>query len=291
MAGHRIKARPIANVRLVKGSHIVVPRLFDHDSAYIFQNADRRIVFAIPYEQDYTLIGTTDVDCAGDIGKLAISGEEIDYLCGAVNAYFTAAIGPSDVVWSYAGVRSLHDDGKASAQDTTRDFVLELDGRRGEPPLLSIVGGKITTYRRVAEEALSRLVPLLSCPAGPPWTRGAVLPGGDFPCGDRDRLARELAAAAPFLGGATAERLVRTYGTVTHAIFAGATRMEDLGQQFGAGLTEREVRHLIANEWAMTADDILWRRTKLGLRLTADERHRLAEWLRMHGPAGAPSAA
>ena len=291
MAGHRIKARPIANVRLVKGSHIVVPKLFDHDSAYIFQNADRRIVFAIPYEQDYTLIGTTDVDCAGDIGEVAISSEEIDYLCGAVNAYFTAAIRPSDVVWSYAGVRSLHDDGKASAQDTTRDFVLELDGRRGEPPLLSIVGGKITTYRRVAEEALSRLVPLLSRPAGPPWTRGATLPGGDFPCGDRDRLARELAAAAPFLGSATVERLVRTYGTVARAMLANAARAEDLGVRFGAGLTEREVRHLIANEWAMTADDILWRRTKLGLHLTADERTRLAEWLHLHGPAGAPSAA
>jgi glycerol-3-phosphate dehydrogenase len=289
MAGDRIKARPIANVRLVKGSHIVVPKLFDHDSAYIFQNADRRIVFAIPYEQDYTLIGTTDVDYAGDIGELAVSREEVDYLCSAVNAYFTAAIGPSDVVWSYAGVRSLHDDGKASAQDTTRDFVLELEGRRGEPPLLSIIGGKITTYRRVAEEALSRLVPLLSRPAAPPWTRGATLPGGDFPCGDRDRLARELAAAVPFVDRATAERLARTYGTVARAMLADAARAEDLGVQFGAGLTEREVRHLIANEWAVTADDILWRRTKLGLRLTADERARLAEWLRLHGPAGAPS--
>jgi glycerol-3-phosphate dehydrogenase len=291
MMGQRIKARPIANVRLVKGSHIVVPKLFDHDSAYIFQNADRRIVFAIPYEHDYTLIGTTDIDCAGDIGEVAISSEEIDYLCGAVNAYFTAAVEPSDVVWSYAGVRSLHDDGKASAQDTTRDFVLELDGQSGEPPLLSIVGGKITTYRRVAEEALRRLVPLLSRPAGPPWTRGAALPGGDFPGGDRDRLARELAAAAPFLGGATVERLVRTYGTTARTILAGAARTEDLGQHFGAGLTEREVRHLIGNEWAMTADDILWRRTKLGLRLIADERARLAEWLRLHGPAGTSSAA
>jgi glycerol-3-phosphate dehydrogenase len=290
VAAQRIKARPIANVRLVKGSHIVVPRLFDHDSAYIFQNADRRVIFAIPYEGDYTLIGTTDVDCTGDIGEAAITGEEIDYLCGAVNAYFTATIGPSDVVWSYAGVRSLHDDGKSSAQDTTRDFVLELDGRAGEPPLLSIVGGKITTYRRVAEEALGRLVPLLPRPAGPPWTRGATLPGGDFPCGDRDRLARELAAAAPFVGAATAERLVRTYGTVARAILAGATRAEDLGQPFGAGLTEREVRHLIANEWAMTADDILWRRTKLGLRLTADERTRFEAWLRLNGPIGAGSA-
>jgi glycerol-3-phosphate dehydrogenase len=290
-SARRIEARPVANVRLVKGSHIVVPRLFDHDSAYIFQNPDRRIVFAIPYERDFTLIGTTDVDGAGDPDRVAISGGEIDYLCGAVNRYFTTAVAPSDVVWSYAGVRSLHDDGRASAQDTTRDFVLELDAERGEPPLLSIVGGKITTYRRVAEEALRRLLPLLPRPAGPPWTRGAPLPGGDFPCGDRDRLARELALAAPSLGTASAERLVRTYGTIVRAMFAGAARAEDFGNHFGAGLYEREVRHLIDNEWAMTADDILWRRTKLGLRLTEDERHRLEDWLRLHGPAGASSAA
>jgi len=285
-SARRIEARPVANVRLVKGSHIVVPRLFQHDSAYIFQNADRRIVFAIPYERDFTLIGTTDIDCAGGSDEVAISSEETDYLCGAVNAYLAAAIAPSDVVWSYAGVRSLHDDGRASAQDATRDFALELDGGRGEAPLLSIVGGKITTYRRVAEEALRRLLPLLPRPAGPPWTRGAALPGGDFPCGDRDRLARELAAVAPFLGAATAERLVRTYGTMARGIVAGATCVEDLGQHFGAGLHEREVRHLIDKEWARTSDDILWRRTKLGLRLAENERRRFEEWLRTHGPAG-----
>jgi glycerol-3-phosphate dehydrogenase len=290
-SAHRIEARRVANVRLVKGSHIVVPPLFEHDSAYIFQNTDRRIVFAIPYERDFTLIGTTDVDCSGDIGEVAISREEIDYLCGSVNQYFTRAIAPSDVVWSYAGVRSLHDDGRASAQDTTRDFVLELDARRGEPPLISIVGGKITTYRRVAEEALRRLLPLLPRPAGPPWTRGAPLPGGDFACGDRDRLAGDLMAAVPFLDTDTAERLARTYGTMAHGILAGATRVEDFGLHFGAGLYQREVQHLIDKEWARTADDILWRRTKLGLRLTDEERHRLQEWLRTHGPPGVPSSA
>jgi glycerol-3-phosphate dehydrogenase len=291
MTAGRVEARAIANVRLVKGSHIVVPRLFEHDNAYIFQNADRRIVFAIPYEGGYTLIGTTDVDCTGDAGGVAISSAEIDYLCGAVNAYFAAAVAPSDVVWSYAGVRSLHDDGRASAQDTTRDFVLELDAPHGEPPVLSIVGGKITTYRRVAEEALRRLRPLLPRSAGPPWTRGASLPGGDFAFGDRERLASDLAAAAPALGGATAERLVRTYGTMARRIFADASRPEALGVHFGAGLTEREVRHLVDNEWARTADDILWRRTKLGLRLTEEERNRLEDWLRIHGPARASSAA
>jgi glycerol-3-phosphate dehydrogenase len=188
-------------------------------------------------------------------------------------------------------VRSLHDDGRASAQDTTRDFVLELDGRRGEPPLLSIVGGKITTYRRVAEEALRRLLPLVPRPAGPPWTRGAPLPGGDFACGDRDRLAGDLMAAVPFLDTGTAERLARTYGTMARGILAGATRAEDFGQHFGAGLYQREVQHLIDKEWARTADDILWRRTKLGLRLNEEERHRLEEWLRTHGPTGVPTAA
>jgi glycerol-3-phosphate dehydrogenase len=291
-SARRIEARPIADVRLVKGSHIVVPRLFDHDSAYIFQNADRRIVFAIPYERDFTMIGTTDVDHAGDIGAVAISGEEIDYLCGAVNAYLAAEVTPSDVAWSYAGVRSLHDDGRASAQDTTRDFVLELDGERGEPPLLSIVGGKITTYRVVAEEALRRLAPLLrrpaGCPSGAAWTRGAPLPGGDFACGDR--LARDLVAALPALGAGVAGRLVRTYGALARGILAGARSAEDLGVHFGAGLYEREVRHLINKEWARTADDILWRRTKLGLRLTHDERRRLEDWLRVHVSAGASPA-
>jgi glycerol-3-phosphate dehydrogenase len=287
---HRIEARSIAKVRLVKGSHIVVARLFDHDSAYILQQPDRRIVFAIPYEHDFTLIGTTDVDCTGDLNNVTISGEEIAYLCNAVNRYFTTAIAPSDVVWSYAGVRSLHDDGRASAQDATRDFVLELDGKPGEPPLLSIVGGKITTYRRVAEEALGQLIPLLGRQAGPPWTRSNPLPGGDFAYQDRDRLASDLAMAVPVLGAATSHRLARTYGTIARAMFADAKRAEELGVPFGAGLYEREVRHLIDNEWARTADDILWRRTKLGLRLTKDERHRLEEWLRRYGPPGSPSA-
>jgi glycerol-3-phosphate dehydrogenase len=289
-ASQRIEAAPISSVRLVKGSHIVVPRLFAHDSAYIFQNADRRIVFAIPYEGDFTLIGTTDVDCAGDIGELAVSREEVDYLCGAVNAYFRAGTTPADVVWSYAGVRSLHDDGRSSAQDTTRDFVLELDGKRGEPPLLSIIGGKITTYRRVAEEALRRLLPLLPRPAGLPWTRGATLPGGDFAGADRDRLAAALAATAPFLDAATVQRLARTYGTTARAMLADARRADDLGLDFGAGLYEREVRHLVDNEWAMTADDILWRRTKLGLRMSEDGRRRLEDWLRRRASAGAAPA-
>ena len=229
----RIRSHTAPRVRRVRGSHIVVRKLFDHDNAYIFQNADRRIIFAIPYERDYTLIGTTDVDFTGDLSRIKISPEEIDYLCGAANEYFTNSIAASDVVWGYSGVRSLQDDGKTFAQDATRDFVLALDGRQGEPPLLSIVGGKITTYRRVAEEALK----MLAFPrARATWTRGAPLPGGDFGGSGQKQLAQDLATAVPQLGVSTSERLVRAYGTMARAIMAGIARPNDLGIHFGAGL-------------------------------------------------------
>lgn len=277
LAAERIGACAVPRVRLVKGSHIVVRGLFDHDRAYIFQNSDRRVVFAIPYERDFTLIGTTDVDFSGDASKISITEAETKYLCAAANEYFIRSIAPTDVVWSFAGVRSLRDDGRASAQDATRDFALDLDGRGGEPPLLSIVGGKLTTYRHVSEEALRMLAPVFPG-AGPAWTRGAVLPGGDLGGTGREELARDLAATCPPLGLAVAERLARTYGTTARKIFAGVVRKEDLGADFGAGLCEREVRHLVDNEWARTADDVLWRRTKLGLRLSDAERRRLSDW-------------
>jgi len=285
-AAHRIEAQALPRVRLVKGSHIVVRKLFGHDRAYIFQNSDRRIVFAIPYESDFTLIGTTDVDFTGDPSRVSITEGETEYLCAAANEYFINSIAPSDVIWSYAGVRSLQDDGQVSAQDATRDFALELDGHRGQPPLLSIVGGKITTYRRVAEAALGMLAPAFPR-AGPPWTRGAPLPGGDLAGMSRDQLARELAAACPPLGPTVAERLARTYGTMARAMFAGIAREEQLGIDFGAGLYEREVVHLVGNEWAMTADDVLWRRTKLGLRMSEAERRRLSDWLAARMASGA----
>ncbi len=284
ITAHRIRSHSVPRVRLVRGSHIVVPKLFDHGKAYIFQNSDRRVIFAIPYEVDFTLIGTTDVDFDGDLAKLSISDEEVLYLCSAVNEYFVSSVAPSDVVWSYSGVRSLHDDGRISAQDATRDFSLELEGQGGEPLLLNIVGGKITTYRRLAEEALKLLTPAFP-QAGRAWTRGATLPGGDFACDGRDQLARELAAAVPPLGAATLDRLVRTYGTIARGIFAGVARTEGLGMHFGAELYEREVAHLVRNEWAMTADDILWRRTKLGLRVTQAEHARLDSWLVSRGRA------
>ena len=283
----RIRSHAAPRVRLVRGSHIVVRKLFDHDNAYIFQNADRRIIFAIPYEQDFTLIGTTDVDFAGDLSSIKISPEEINYLCGAANEYLINAITASDVVWSYSGVRSLQDDGQSSAQDATRDFVLALDGRQGEPPLLSIIGGKITTYRHVAEEALRMLA---FGHARAAWTRGAPLPGGNVGDNGLDQLAQDLATAVPQLGSTTSKRLARTYGTAARAIVADVARPEDLGIHFGAGLYEREITHLVENEWAMTADDILWRRTKLGLRLNKEERGRLSDWLSARSPSRVSSA-
>jgi glycerol-3-phosphate dehydrogenase len=285
IATHRVRSHRIPRIRLVRGSHIVVPKLFDHDHAYIFQNSDRRVIFAIPYEQGLTLIGTTDVDFDGDIAKATISKEEVEYLCGAVNEYFVSSVAPTDVIWSYSGVRSLHDDGQISAQDATRDFALELDGKEGEPLLLSIVGGKITTYRRLAEEALKLLAPAFPH-AGQAWTHNGPLPGGDFACDGRDELARDLTVSFPMLTTGTSNRLAKTYGTMAREIFAGVARPEDLGLHFGADLYEREVAHLVKNEWAMTADDILWRRTKLGLRLTEAERDRLEHWLSSRGPAG-----
>jgi len=275
-----------APIRLVKGSHIVVKRLFAHGSAYIFQNADRRITFAIPYEQDYTLIGTTDVDFKGDPSCVSVSQQEVEYLCQAVSQYFAAPVNPADVVWSYAGVRSLYDDGERSAQDATRDFVLDLEARAGAPPLLTIIGGKITTYRHLAEEALARLAAVFPA-AGPAWTRNVPLPGGDFAHDELPRLAAELAAAVPALGDATSQRLVGTYGTLARKIFAAGGDVVGLGLHFGAGLYEREAAHLLTQEWAMTADDVLWRRTKLGLHIGESGRQQLAEWLAAHLPSAA----
>jgi glycerol-3-phosphate dehydrogenase len=285
----RIGAHAVPRVRLVKGSHIVVPRLFDHDKAYIFQNPDRRIVFAIPYQRDFTLIGTTDVDFSGDASKVAITEAETKYLCAAANEYFVRSIAPSDVIWSYAGVRALQRDGHVSAQDASRDFALELDGRDGEAPLVSIVGGKLTTYRHVAEEALNRLAPAFPR-MGPAWTRGATLPGGDLAGRSRDDLARDFAAACPPLGPALVARLAGAYGTMAREILAGVVRNEDLGIDFGAGLYEREVRHLVDSEWAKTADDVLAAH-KLGLRLNEAERRRLADWLGGVRPSGSDTKA
>lgn len=264
--------------RLVKGSHIVVPRLFGHGRAYIFQNADKRIIFAIPFEEDFTLIGTTDVDFDGDPGAVEISDGEIGYLCAAASEYFAAPLAAAAVVWAYSGVRALYDNGRMAAQEATRDYVLELQGGPGLAPLLNIFGGKLTIYRRLAELALAKLRPHFPS-AGAPWTNGAALPGGDFPVDGLADIAARLAADCPAIDAATARRLARAYGTRGHDILAGVHKPDDLGVHFGAGLYQCEVEYLIRHEWATRAEDILWRRTKLGLRLSAPEAARLGRWL------------
>ena len=274
-AGFNAKAK----VRLVQGSHIVVPRIYTHDRAYIFQNADGRIVFAIPYQDDFTLIGTTDLDYQGDPAQVKISKDEIDYLCVSVSEYLAKPVKPEDVVWTYSGVRPLYDDGADEAKAATRDYVFELDVPGGAP-LLSIYGGKITTYRRLAEEALQKLAPWLKGVKAPEgWTAHAALPGGDFDVSALAALVAELMRDYPFLTPAHADRLAHAYGTRAAKMLGQAKSLADLGQPFAATLTEREVRYLIANEFAETAEDIVWRRSKLGLRMNAAEIAALDAWI------------
>ncbi len=268
------RARP--PVRLVKGSHIVVPRMFAHARSYILQQKDGRIVFAIPYETDFTLIGTTDVDFAGDPLTAAASEEEMDYLLAAVKGYFRNTPSRADIIWSCSGVRALYDDGASAAKDATREYVLALDAVG--PPVLHIYGGKITTYRRLAEAVLQKLHPFFPSTLMHAWTASAPLPGGDMPGGIED-LRRDYAARYPWLEAAMLARMLRSYGTLTAEILGDAASAADLGTDFGAGLTEREVRWLMQREWARTADDILWRRSKLGLRLDAVQRQALAAFV------------
>jgi len=277
-----------APVRLVKGSHIVVPRLFGHERAYIFQNPDGRIGFAIPYEGNFTLIGTTDEDFSGDPADAVASDAEITYLCAAVSAYFRKPVTPGDVVWTYSGVRPLYDDGSGKAQETTRDYILRLEGGPGAPPLLNIYGGKITTYRRLAEHALDLLEPYTGRTRA--WTAEAALPGGDFPQSRRARCARDLRRRYPFLAPPDAHRLVAAYGTRADYILGAARSMKDLGTAFGSGLTAAEVHYLIRHEWAETAEDVLWRRTKIGLRIGEKGAKALDAFMKTHAgrkrPAG-----
>jgi glycerol-3-phosphate dehydrogenase len=268
--------RSSEKVRLVRGSHIVTRRLFDHDRAYIFQGGDGRIVFAIPYETDFTLIGTTDRDHAGPPEAAACTPEEADYLRAAASEYFRRTVEAADVVWSYSGVRPLYDDGAKSATAATRDYVLSLD--TNGPVLLNVFGGKITTYRRLAEAALAKLAPHLDPPRGA-WTARAPLPGGDFRVDEVPRLVGALMTAYPFLDNRWALRLVRAYGTEAREILGPARVAGDLGRQFGHDLTEAEVVWLMDREWARTAQDVLWRRSKLGLRLSDGEAAALDAWM------------
>ena len=262
-------------LRLVKGSHIVVLKLFEHDHAYIFQQPDRRIVFAIPYEHDFTLIGTTDVDYRADPAAPHIDAAETRYLCDAANRYFKRRIAPADVAWSYSGVRPLLEDEEDNASEVSRDYLLELDTRGA--PLLNVFGGKLTTSRKLAEEALDRLAHLLPA-TSPAWTgQGHPLPGGERP--DIDAYQRELQAAHPWLPPPLAWRLAHSYGTRSAQVLGQANGLADLGLHFGADLYQAEVDYLRGQEWAVDAADVLWRRSKLGLRVGDDDAARLAAYL------------
>lgn len=268
MLGQVTGANTAARVRLVRGSHIVVPRIADHDRCYFLQGADGRIIFAIPYEQDFTLIGTTDMDHSDPDAPPELTRTERDYLLEFINRYIARPLGPQDIVHSFSGVRPLFDDGASAAQAATRDYVLALD--QNGPPILSVFGGKITTYRKLAEHALQKLTPFFPGLAGD-WTAGAALPGGDFPVSEVQARTEALRMDYPFLSAAQAQRLFRAYGTQAWDMLGTATTRADLGRDFGAGLSEAELRWMIRHEFARTAEDVLWRRSKLGLSLSAEQ--------------------
>ena len=277
------QAKTGRSLRLIKGSHIVVKRLFDHPYAYIFQNPDKRIIFAIPYQEEFTLIGTTDLEYHGDAGKVEIDAEEIDYLCEMANRYFKRQIGKEDVVWTYSGVRPLLDDSAENASAITRDYLLECDDAGA--PMLNVWGGKITTYRKLAEEALFMLAPHLGA-SSQPWTAGAPLPGGDLEQPgkmvaryDFDAYLRKLQARYPWLPAGLAHRYARSYGSRVDQIIGQADSLAALGEELTPGLYEAEARYLVQHEWARGADDILWRRSKLGLHCGPQHRGRLEAWL------------
>lgn len=277
-------ARPTAKrVRLVKGSHIVVPRLHAGGHAFMLQNADNRIVFVIPYERDFTLIGTTDVPFEGDPAAARISEDEETYLCGIANAYLARKIGRDDIVWSYSGVRPLFDDGSDDPSAVTRDYVLETDDEAGAAPLLSVFGGKITTYRKLAEHALEDLRTYYPKMGGA-WTAQAPLADGEFANIGAPDVAFEgfvdgLERAYPGLPADLLHVLARRHGVGVSALLDDAARPEDLGRRFGGHLWEREVDYLMRHEWAREPDDVLWRRTKEGLHMSEAERVALAEWM------------
>jgi glycerol-3-phosphate dehydrogenase len=249
-------------VRLVKGSHVVVPRLYEGEHAFMLQNPDRRIVFAIPYEGRFTLLGTTDEAWQGAPGPATIDDAETDYILDTANRYFVRRLGRDDVAWSYAGIRPLYDDHQGNASAVTRDYVLDLDA--DGPPMLSVFGGKITTYRKLAEAAMKQLVRTFP-QAGAAWTAGAALPGGEFPTDGFDALVDRLAGTRPGFRRSLLRRLARAYGSRAERILGNARTPEELGEEFGGGLHAAEIDYLVAAEWARTADDILYRRSKLGL--------------------------
>jgi glycerol-3-phosphate dehydrogenase len=266
------------SMRLVRGSHIVVPKLFDHHFAYFFQLPDGRIFFAIPYERDFTLIGTTDRD-QDPAAPILASEEEVQYLCEGASRYFARPIVPADVVWSYSGVRPLIDDGSGKPEAATRGYRLELSDPAAGATLLSVFGGKITTYRHLAQEAVDLLASRVPALKGQAWTRSRALPGGDFVIDGLEALKAGLASRYPFLAVSDLDRIARAYGTRAERWLGAAEGWQALGRAFGAGLTQAEVDYLVAEEWAASAEDVLWRRTKLGLRLDQAQAKALADYL------------
>jgi len=266
-------------VRLVKGSHIIVPRLYQGDHAYILQNDDQRIVFVLPYTTDTHLIGTTDVAFDGDPANIQISAEETDYLCAVVNSYFDSQIEPSQILHTFAGVRPLYDDQSNNPSKVTRDYLLDMNGdlALGQPPILSVYGGKLTTYRRLAEQVMAKLAGCLG--ARPPWTATAPLPGGDIEHGDVDGYIDDLLRSHPWLPADLANRYAHTYGSLTTTLLQDAHSLDDLGEHLGDGLYVREADWLRTHEWAETSEDILWRRTWLGLSASPDTVATLERWL------------
>ena len=269
------------NVRLVRGSHIVTRRLYDHDKCYIFQGRDGRVIFTIPYEDDFTLIGTTDVEHADPWTKPEATPDEVRYLCDFASQYLRHPVAAKDIVHTYSGVRPLYDDGAKSATAATREYVLDLN-REGGAPLLNVFGGKITTYRKLAEAAMDRMARVFHGLPGD-WTAGVTLPGGDFPVDGAAALTSDLRKDYPFLDEAWARRMVRHYGTDTRRIFGDARTSNDLGEAFGAGITARELDWARREEWVRTAEDFLWRRTRLGLRLSPEETQRIDAYLAAAG--------
>jgi len=266
------------NIRLVRGSHIVVKRKFEHDKAYIFQNSDDRILFAIPYENDYTLLGTTDAEQADMSKPPAISDEETDYLCAMASEYFKEPVTRNDVVWTYAGVRPLYDDGASKAQEATRDFIIRAEESLGDGTLLNIFGGKITTFRGLASSALRKIEAQIS-PTGTALPPRKFFPGGDFPVTGFDEMVENYAQQYPFLEPEILHRLANLYGKRTDIILAGAKNIKALGKHFGAGLYASEVKYQMAHEWARTAEDVVFRRTKLGLKMSQKEIYALDKWM------------
>ena len=271
--------------KLVQGSHIVVPRLYAAEHAFILQNDDRRVVFVYPYQGDYTLIGTTDVAFDREPGICRATSEEIEYLCRAANRYFVREVRPADVVWSYCGVRALVDDGSSDPSRVTRDYLLPVDGGATSAPVLSVFGGKITTYRKLAERALERLTPWFPS-LGKPWTAHSALPGGDIPDGDVRHYCVELQSRFSGLPAALLRTLVSRHGSRTLDVLGNAGDVNDLGECFGADLYAREVDYFMAHEWAREADDVLWRRTKTGLHLSPEQQAKVARYMAGRVAAG-----